>query len=132
MAGKAVISLVAEIDRDVVGHVLFSEVAIARGARRGVGLAPVAVLPRMQGRGIGSRLIGAGLAAAAELGYDFVAVLGEPAYYRRFGFTIASRAGLQNEYGVDGAFMALALHADGLRDASGLVRYQPEFSLVAS
>jgi putative acetyltransferase len=79
----------------------------------------------MQGRGIGSRLIGAGLAAAPEPGYDFAVVLGEPAYDRRFGFTIASRAGLQNEYGV------LALHADGLRDASGLVRYQPEFSLVA-
>lgn len=130
-AGKAVISLVAEADRRVVGHVLFSDVSIARGVRRGIGLAPVAVLPATQRRGIGSQLIHAGLTRAAALGYDFGVVLGEPAYYRRFGFETASRFGLANDYGVDEPFMALALHADGLRGASGLVTYQPEFSLVA-
>jgi putative acetyltransferase len=127
-----VISLVADSDQGVVGHVLFSDVAVTLGARRGLGLAPVAVLPRAQGRAVGSTLIRAGLARAAELGYDFVVVLGEPAYYRRFGFETASGFGLANDYGVDEPFMALALHAAGLCGASGLVRYQPEFSLVAS
>ena len=131
-AGKAVISLVAERDRRIVGHVLFSEVSIARGSRKGIGLAPVAVLPRAQRRGIGTGLIRAGLTRAAEIGYDFAVVLGEPAYYRRFGFETGSRFGLANDYGVDEPFMALALRAGGLAGASGVVSYQPEFSLVAS
>jgi putative acetyltransferase len=129
-AGKAVISLVAELDQSVVGHVLFSDVSIARGVQRGIGLAPVAVLPRAQRRGIGSQLIRAGLTGAVELGYDFAVVLGEPAYYRRFGFETARRSGLTSEYGVDAPFMTLALHPHGLRGASGRVTYQPEFSLV--
>ena len=131
-AGKAVISLVAEIDGRVVGHVLFSDVSVARGMGRGIGLAPVAVLPRAQRRAVGSELIRAGLGRAAALGYDFAVVLGEPAYYRRFGFEPASRFGLANDYGVDEPFMALALHTDGLTGAGGLISYQPEFSLVAS
>lgn len=131
-AGKAVISLVAELDDAVVGHVLFSPVSVARGARRGLGLAPVAVLPRVQRRGVGSRLIGAGLAAAAALGQDFVVVLGEPDYYQRFGFATASRFGLLNAYGVDAPFMALAVHADGFEGVSGLVSYAPELTAAAS
>ena len=131
-AGKAVVSLVAELDGSVIGHVLFSDVSIARGARRGIGLAPVAVLPRVQRRGIGTRLIHAGLTRVAELGYDVAVVLGEPAYYRRFGFETAGRFGLTNDYGAEEPFMALALRPDGLLGASGRVTYQPEFGLVAS
>ena len=109
-----------------------TSVSVASGPRRALGLAPVAVLPRAQRRGAGSQLIAAGLARAAALGYDFVVVLGEPDYYHRFGFATASRFGLANDYGVDEPFMALALHADGLRGASGVVSYQPEFGLVTS
>jgi GNAT superfamily N-acetyltransferase len=97
---------------------------------RGLGLAPVAVLPSHQRLGSGSLLIGTGLAHATTLGCDFVVVLGEPAYYRRFGFETASWFGLSNEYGVDEHFMALALKANGLKGLAGLVRYQPEFALV--
>jgi putative acetyltransferase len=129
-AGKAVISLVAEADAHVVGHVLFSPVSVERATARGLGLAPVAVLPDHQRRGIGTRLIRAGLARATTLGYDFVAVLGEPDYYRRFGFQTASGLGLGNEYGVDESFMALALSTTGLTGVWGLVRYEPEFTAV--
>ena len=129
-AGKAVISLVAEDDAHVVGHVLFSPVSVERGTAQGVGLAPVAVLPDHQRRGIGARLVRAGLARATTLGYDFVVVLGEPHYDRRFGFQAASGFGLGNAYQVDEPFMALALSTTGLTAVSGLVRYEPEFTAV--
>jgi putative acetyltransferase len=129
-AGKAVISLVADDAARIVGHVLFSTVSVERTTTRGLGLAPVSVLPGHQRRGIGSQLIRAGLAHATSLGYGFVVVLGEPAYYRRFGFETASQLGLGNEYGVDKPFMTLALHREGLKNVSGLVRYQPEFTTV--
>src|SRR5688500_8161777 len=91
--GRAVVSLVAHESDTVVGHVLFSPVAIhaVDGSRdtvlaNGLGLAPVAVLPEFQGCGVGAALIGAGIARCRESGVPFVVVLGEPAYYARFGF----------------------------------------------
>jgi putative acetyltransferase len=126
-AGGAVVSLVAERDGALVGHILFSPVAVERGARRGLGLAPLAVLPAHQRHGIGAALVRAGLRQARARGDDFVVVLGEPVYYRRFGFAAASGVGLTNEYGADAAFMALALHEEGLAGVSGLVTYGPEF-----
>jgi putative acetyltransferase len=131
-AGKAVISLVAETDGRLVGHILFSAVDIDGSRRQGLGLAPVAILPDWQREGIGSALIETGLARARALGYDLVVVLGEPDYYRRFGFATASGMGLRNQYGADAAFMALALKPGGLAGVTGLVRYQPEFSRVTS
>jgi putative acetyltransferase len=129
-AGKSVIALVAEAGGRVVGHVLFSPVRVERGARRGLGLAPVAVLPACQSRGIGSALIEAGLAEARPCGYHFAVVLGEPGYYARFGFARASAHGLASEYGVDEAFMVLTLVPGGLDGMAGLVRYAPEFGMV--
>jgi putative acetyltransferase len=107
--GKVEVSLVALIVERIVGHVLFSPVSIdAPGARaREVGLAPVAVRPEHQRRGIGAELIRAGLEECRRKGFDFVVVLGEPRYYRRFGFERAASAGLSNEYGVDEEFMVV-------------------------
>jgi len=85
------------------------------------------VLPRHQRRGVGAALVRAGLARSITLGYDFVVVLGQPAYYRRFGFETASRFDLANQYGADEAFMALPLHPAGRSAVAGLIRYQPEF-----
>jgi putative acetyltransferase len=93
-------------------------------------LAPVGVLPRYQGKGVGSRLIRAGLVACREAGYDAVALLGEPDYYTRFGFDRASDHGLGNEYGVDEYFMVLGLRSGALDGARGTVRYRPEFDQV--
>jgi putative acetyltransferase len=130
MRGKAVLSLVAVEDDRIVGHILFSRVTIDSGDRTSpaVGLAPMAVLPERQRRGIGSQLVTTGLVECRNAGYDCVVVLGHAAYYPRFGFVPASRYGLKSEYEVpDEAFMIWAIDERVLRDRAGLVRYQPEF-----
>jgi len=126
---KALISLVAVSDDSVVGHILFSRVTIDNvpAAFNGIGLAPVAVLPTFQRRGIGSKLIREGLERCKQAGYDAVVVLGDPAYYSRFGFMRAADFGLQNEYGAHDEFMVLALRDGGLQAVNGMVKYLPEF-----
>jgi putative acetyltransferase len=122
-----VISLIAELDREIVGHVLLSPVTVeGRDEPRGLGLAPLGVMPSHWRRGIGEQLVHAGLERARLYGYDFVVVLGEPRYYARFGFTAASRFGLRCEYEApDSAFMAIELHGGVLHRAPGLVLYAP-------
>src|SRR5215204_5594172 len=90
--GYARVSLVAEADEQVVGHVLFSRLPIEAGAGvvvEALALAPLAVRPSFQRRGIGTRLVGAGLRACAGQGHRIVVVLGHPEYYPRFGFSAA-------------------------------------------
>ena len=95
MRGKVVLSLVAAEGDRIVGHILFSPVTIASDDHTfpAVGLAPMAVLPEFQRRGIGSLLVKASLVECQHLGYDGVVVLGHPSYYPRFGFVPASRYG---------------------------------------
>jgi putative acetyltransferase len=128
-----VISLVAESDGEIVGHIAFSPVRIDGESVEGIGigLAPLAVVPEYQRRGIGGQLIREGLAACEHAGYGFVVVLGEPEYYQRFGFTRADRRGLGNEYGADEAFMVLELREGRIPEDGGLVRYGPEFAAFA-
>ncbi len=85
-AGKLSISLVAEIDGAVIGHVAISPVSISDGATGWFGLGPISVLPAYQRRGIGSRLMHEALRALRERGASGCVVLGEPEYYGRFGF----------------------------------------------
>lgn len=85
-AGVLTISLVAEDHDEIVGHVAFSPVAINGRAGRWYGLGPVSVLPMWQRRGIGSSLIKTGLSHLRNLGAEGCVVLGDPAYYSRFGF----------------------------------------------
>jgi putative acetyltransferase len=129
---KAAVSLVAELDGAVTGHILFSPVSIdsASACPNGVGLAPLAVWPLHQRKGIGAQLVEHGLDACRRAGVAFAVVLGEPSYYRRFGFRRGLDHGLQNEYGADEAFMAIELRPGALAGISGLVRYCPEFSSV--
>jgi putative acetyltransferase len=111
------------------GHILFSPVIIATaaGEREAVGLAPLAVDPDWQRRGIGGRLVRAGLDMLREAGHAAVVVLGHPDYYPRFGFAPASGFGLRWEHPCpDASFMALALTARGLDGGPGVVRYRPE------
>lgn len=84
--GDLSISLVAEDGGAIVGHVAFSPVAIADGGEGWFGLGPVAVMPPRQGEGIGAALIEQGLALLRERDAAGCVVLGEPDYYRRFGF----------------------------------------------
>jgi putative acetyltransferase len=130
-AGAVVLSLVAVEAREIVGHILFSPVTIEApsGSFEAVGLAPMAVLPDFQGRGIGSRLVGEGLGILERAGHDAVFVLGHPDYYPRFGFLRASRFGIRWETDCpDEAFMALELFAGALRNRRGVVRFRPEFA----
>jgi len=128
---KIVVSLVAEAEGRVVGHVLFSRVFVSSASiTMGAGLAPLAVLPTHEGRGIGSLLVRRGLAACRRAGQPFAVVLGAPAFYRRFGFRRASEFGLGNEYGVDEEFMVVELRPGGLPEGGGLVKYASEFAEV--
>jgi len=85
-AAALTISLVAEIDGRVVGHIAFSPVSISDGTRGWYGLGPVSVLPEHQGRGVGKSLIEKGLSMLKELGGRGCILVGEPGYYERFGF----------------------------------------------
>ncbi len=128
--GKADVSLVAELEGKIVGHVLFSPIVVERCGLNvgcGLGLAPVAVLPERQRQGVGRSLIHHGLEVCKQRECPFVVVLGDPSYYEQFGFRRASGRGLQNEYQVDEPFMVLELRKDGLPVIGGLVRYAPEF-----
>jgi putative acetyltransferase len=126
---KAPISLAATVEGQVVAHVLFSPIRLEPAPHRlnAVGLAPVGVLPEHQRRGIGSRLIRAGLECCRDAGYDAVVVLGNPLYYSRFGFVRARDHGLGNDYAADEAFRVIELRPKALEGLCGTVKYQPEF-----
>jgi putative acetyltransferase len=85
-AGKLAISLVAEADGSVIGHVAISPVSISDGAPGWFGLGPIAVLPQHQRRGVGSQLIREALRLLRSRGASGCVVLGDPEYYGRFGF----------------------------------------------
>jgi putative acetyltransferase len=85
-AGALTLSLVAEIDGRVVGHVAFSPVVISDGTKDWYGLGPVSVLPEYQKQGIGKSLINKGLSLLKESGGGGCALVGDPNYYKRFGF----------------------------------------------
>ena len=129
-AGALRISLAAAEAGAVVGHVAFSPVVIQGGASvvNALGLAPMAVLPGWQRRGIGSRLGRAGLAACSDTPYGLVFVLGAPRFYGRFGFQPAQSLGLTWEHGGSSdAFMVQALRRLMLPGIGGVVAYRPEF-----
>jgi putative acetyltransferase len=124
------VALVAEVEGRVVGQILFSPVTVEPPPEglRVMGLAPLAVLPEFQRRGIGSQLVRAGLEACRSLAFDFVVVLGHPAYYPRFGFVPACSRGLGCEYPVpEEVFQVLELRPSSLAGVKGVVRYRPEF-----
>ncbi len=130
-SGHLTISLVAEIDSLIVGHVAFSPVTAAVSAAPGVGLAPVAVLLSHRRQGIAAQLVQQGLDRCKSAGIGWAVVLGEPAYYSRFGFRPAAEFGLTDEYQGGPYFQALELLPDSLPKSAGLVKYSPAFTTVA-
>jgi putative acetyltransferase len=129
--GTSLLSLVAEREGEIVGHILFSPVTLQadEAVFAALALGPLAVRPEHQGRGIGSRLVEAGLQACLEAGSDLVFVLGHPAYYPRFGFVPTRPLGIRCEYDVpDDAFMLAELREGALAGRTGIVKYRPEFA----
>ena len=126
---QPLLSLVAEVDDIVVGHILFSPVSLdGHPAARLMALAPMAVLPARQRQGIGAALVHTGLERCRELGADAVVVLGHPSFYPRFGFVPAARIGIRCEYDApDEAFMCVELVPGRLRGMAGTVRFHPAF-----
>lgn len=124
--GDSVISLVAVDGHRIAGHVVFS---IMAAPFRALGLGPVSVVPDRQGTGVGSRLIDTGLARAKQGGWQGVFVLGEPAYYRRFGFDPALAGGFRSRY-AGPYLMALAV-GERLPALTGTIAYAPAFQGLA-
>ena len=123
------ISVVAEDDADVIGHILFSPVTLAsEPGLTLMGLAPMAVVPSKQRQGVGAALVREGLERCRELNVAAVVVLGHPQYYPRFGFVPAIRLSLRSEYDApDDAFMVRELRDGALRGLLGTIRYHPVF-----
>ncbi len=128
--GCSRLSLVAEKDGKVVGHILFSDLPIVTqsGTLAALALAPMAVLPGHQRQGIGSFLVREGLRACAEAGHRIVVVLGHPDYYPRFGFSPQMAERLKAPFSGP-AFMALELVPGALAGVTGEVVYPPLFGL---
>ena len=129
---RPLVSLVAEDDQSVVGHIMFSPVSLKRHPDAKImGLAPMAVAPNHQRKGIGSALVQAGIEHCKRLGIGAVVVLGHTTYYPRFGFCPATFLGIGCEYDVpEGVFMTLELQPGYLQGKSGTVQYHKAFSDV--
>lgn len=126
--GLASVSLMASVDGAIRGHILFSPLAIEidDGAIKGLALAPLAVDPAWQKKGIGTALTEAGLATAAQHGWQVVIVLGQPSFYERFGFS----ARLAEDFATPFAgpyLMALELSKSVLNGRKGKIIYANPF-----
>lgn len=123
------VSLVAEREGVVVGHILFSRVTlVGRDDVKLMGLGPLAVLPAHQNAGVGSALVREGLSRCRQLGACAAVVVGHARYYARFGFAPASRYGIRCRYDVpDDVFMIAEFEAGALLGSSGLVLYDDAF-----
>jgi len=127
------LSLVAESDGRITGHIMFSTISLFRegGPQENIlSLAPMAVDPEEQNRGTGSALVRAGMEKARELGHRIVIVIGHPGYYPRFGFEQARRNGFEIAFEVpDEAFMVAGLQPEALLDAGGMVQFTAPFNM---
>ena len=125
--GDMVLSLVADDEGAIIGHVAFSRLWIEQAGARspGISLAPVSVLPDRQRKGVARALIGAGHLRLKTLGAKIVFVLGDPDYYRRFGFSHAVAKVFDCVYQGD-ALQALRLSGDA--PDAGEVLYSPAFA----
>jgi len=126
--GDQMVSLVAVGGARIVGHVLFSRMAVEADDRAlaGLGLGPVAVTPERQGEGIGSALIEAGLQAAGLIGTRIVFVLGEPDYYGRFGFDARTAKPFASPYA--GPYFQARMLGTVKTPTSGRAEYAPAFA----
>lgn len=121
------ISLVAEINGKIIGHILFTKVKV--GEITALALAPLAVLPEYQRKGVGSKLIAEGQKKAAKLNYDYSIVLGSNKYYPKFGYIPASKYNIKAPFEVDDElFMAVKLR-ENAKAVCGTVEYDDAFGI---
>ena len=125
------VSVVAVVEGNVVGHILFSRMWIETASRRvdAVALAPVAVRPEYQRKGIGGLLIVRGFVLLRGLGEHTVIVLGYPEYYSRFGFSSEKARLLESPFPPE-AYMAMELRVGALQGVAGRVVYPPPFGAL--
>ncbi|MEE9429634.1 MAG: N-acetyltransferase [Melioribacteraceae bacterium] len=124
------LSLVAEYNDEIVGHILLTKIKIIndQNSFNSLALAPVAVLPRFQNQGIGGKLINEAHKIAKDLGYSSVVVLGHASYYPRFGYVQADKFGIELPFDVPKEnCMAIELFKNGLDGVKGIVKYPKEF-----
>src|SRR5512136_2760524 len=121
-ANALAVSLVAEMDGRVIGHIAFSPVTISDGTPNWYGLGPVSVLPEHQRKGVGKALIEAGLSRLKEMNAQGCCLVGHPDYYRRFGFQ--NMSGLVHEGVPQEVFFALSF--DG-HTPQGIVAFHEGF-----
>ena len=124
------VSLVAEDQGRVVGHIVFSDLPVVTAGTtvETLALAPMAVLPEFQRRGIGSALVREGLDLCRRRGHRIVVVLGHPGFYPRFGFSTDLAVPLASPFAGD-SFMALELTPGALEGVAGTVCYPPPFGV---
>ncbi len=121
------LSLVAEIDEKIVGHILFTKATV--GKTPVLALAPLSVLPEYQKQGIGTALIKEGHRIARELGYGFSVVLGSANYYPRVGYLPADTFGIYPPFDVPREnFMAYKFN-ENAPDVQGIIQYAEEFGI---
>jgi putative acetyltransferase len=127
----ALLSLVATLNSQVVGHIMYSPITIG-GEVTCAALGPMAVLPEHQRQGIGYKLVDTGNRKLKDAGCPFIIVLGHANYYPRFGFRPASTHGIKCEWEVsDNVFMVLVLDQEKMHRVSGLAKYRHECSTVS-
>ncbi|NQV21492.1 MAG: N-acetyltransferase [Rhodospirillales bacterium] len=122
-SGAAVVDLVAELDSEIVGHVLLSKL---QAPSRCVALAPISVAPKHQKSGVGSALMDQAVRRAKADGWAAIFVLGDPGYYTRFGFDVAAASKFETEY-PKAYFMALEIEDGALEKEHGQMIYAQPF-----
>ena len=129
--GAVLLSLAAEWEGRIVGHILFSRMTVewVSGSLAAAALAPMAVEPAWQRQQVGSRLIRAGLAELRAAGESVVIVLGHRDYYPRFGFSLEAAMGLAHPFRPGAPLMALELREGAPEGLQGAVRYAAAFGL---
>lgn len=129
------LSLVAVFGDRIIGHILFPPITIVSETAEtaALALAPLAVHQDFQCQGIGTALIEEGLRECQRLGHRIVVVVGHPAYYPRFGFTMARDRGIFAPFPCpDNVFMVLPLTHGALDDIHGTIRYPPAFDATGA
>lgn len=131
--GALAVSLTAVQGGAIIGYIGFSRIRITGqgGTTTALALAPVAVHPEHQRKGIGAELIRTGLNRAREVGFDVVVVVGHADYYPRFGFKSARSHGVHCPFDVpDSAWMLVELAPGSVSRHAGMVDYHAAFSKV--